>query len=299
MRSEYLLRSMLYVPAYKENLIEKSLTTSADAIIYDLEDSVPQACKEKARMILENHILSGVFQKKLTFVRINCWESDWLLEDLKHVFYKDIDGFVLPKINTAEELKVFDEMLSKMELDNGIENGHFKLIPLIETAEAVLDALSIARVTKRTIALGFGGEDFLNDIQGTHGNPPCAFDYPRATIVMAARATGILPIDTPYLAIRDLEGFIKEKRQSYEMGFAGVQVVSPRQLEAAHQCFTPDEEVVKRSEGIMEAWKNAMAEGTAIAMYQDQMIGPPMKKRAEKILGIMEQIRQREIQRES
>ena len=294
MRSEYLLRSMLYVPAYKENLIEKSLTTSADAIIYDLEDSVPQACKEKARMILENHILSGVFQKKLTFVRINCLESDWLLEDLKHVFYKDIDGFVLPKINTAEELKVFDEMLSKMELDNGIENGHFKFIPLIETASAVLDALSIAKASKRTIALAFGGEDFLNDIQGTHGNPPYAFDYPRATIVLAARAAGILPIDTPYLAIRDLEGFVKEKRLSYEMGFAGVQVVSPRQLEVAHQCFTPDEEDVKRSEGIMEAWNNAQEEGAAIAMYQDKMIGPPMRKRAEKILEVMERIREKE-----
>ena len=291
MRSEYLLRSMLYVPAYKENLIEKSLTASADAIIYDLEDSVPQVCKEKARMILEKHILSGIFQKKLTFVRINCLESDWLLEDLKHVFYKDIDGFVLPKINTAEELKVFDEMLSKMELDYGIENGHFKLIPLIETAEAVLDALAIARVTKRTIALGFGGEDYLNDIQGTHGNPPCAFDYPRATIVMAARATGILPIDTPYVGIRDEEGFLVEKRQSYEMGFAGVQILSPRQIEWAHQCFTPNEEEVKRAEAIVEAWNHAMEDGTAIAMYQDRMIGPPMKKRAENILALMDQVR--------
>ena len=291
---KYLLRSMLYVPAYNEKLVEKSLTANADALIYDLEDSVPQIHKMVARENVEKLIHAGMVKNKQVFVRVNALDSQQLAEDLKHVLYPDITGLVLPKINTAEDMEYFDNLITGLEKERGIEQGHFKFVPLIETAAAVLDTLSIARATKRTIALGFGGEDFLNDIQGTHGDPPYAFDYPRATIVLAARATGILPIDTPYLAIRDLEGFVKEKRQSYEMGFAGVQVVSPRQLEVAHQCFTPNEEEVKRSEGIMEAWNIAISEGAAIAMYQDKMIGPPMRKRAEKILEVMEQIREKE-----
>lgn len=291
---KYLLRSMLYVPAYNEKLVEKSLTANADAMIYDLEDSVPQIHKKVARENVEKLIHTGAIKNKQVFVRVNSLDSQQLIEDLKHVLYPDITGLVLPKINTAEDMEYFDNMITGLEKERGIKQGHFKFVPLIETAAAVLDTLSIAKATKRTIALGFGGEDFLNDIQGAHGNPPYAFDYPRATIVLAARAAGILPIDTPYLAIRDLEGFVKEKRLSYEMGFAGVQVVSPRQLEVAHQCFTPDEEEVKRSEGIMEAWNNAQEEGAAIAMYQDKMIGPPMRKRAEKILEVMERIREKE-----
>ena len=291
---KYLLRSMLYVPAYNEKLVEKSLTANVDALIYDLEDSVPQIHKTVARENVEKLIHAGMVKNKQVFVRVNALDSQQLTEDLKHVLYPDITGLVLPKINTAEDMEYFDNLITGLEKERGIEQGHFKFVPLIETAAAVLDILSIAKATKRTIALGFGGEDFLNDIQGTHGNQPYAFDYPRATIVLAARAAGILPIDTPYLVIRDLEGFVKEKRQSYEKGFAGVQVVSPRQLEVAHQCFTPDEEEVKRSEGIMEAWNIAISEGAAIAMYQDKMIGPPMRKRAEKILEVMEQIREKE-----
>lgn len=291
---EYLLRSMLYVPAYNEKLIEKSLTAPADAIIYDLEDSVPEVYKEEARDVLKKHILSGTFQNKLVFVRVNSLESQLLSEDLKHVLYKDIDGFVLPKITTAEDMKYLDDMLTKLESEHGIEEGHFKFIPLIETASAVMDILPIAKATRRTIALCFGGEDFLNDIQGTHGNPPHAFDYPRAAIVTAARAAGILPIDTPYLGIRDEDGFLQEKRLSYELGFAGVQILSPRQIAAANQCFTPDKEEVKRSQEIMEACQKAITEGTGVAMYNGKMVGPPMKKRAEKVLALIEQISKRE-----
>ena len=291
---QYLLRSMLYVPAYNKKLVEKSLTANADALIYDLEDSVPQSQKVVAREILENLICSGALKNKLVFVRVNSLDSERLSEDLKHILYTDITGLVLPKINTPGDLEYFDQLITVLEKQSGIEPGYFKFVPLIETAQAIVEIYAITKATERTIAMCFGGEDFLNDIQGTHGNPPRAFDYPRAVIATAARAAGILPIDTPYLGIKDLDGFVKEKRQSYEIGFAGVQVVSPRQLEVANECFTPNEEEVKRSQEIMEAWQTAMEEGVAIAMYQDKMIGPPMRKRAEKILEVMERIREKE-----
>lgn len=292
--SDYLLRSMLYVPAYKEKLIEKSLTASADAVIYDLEDSVPQTYKQDAREILKIQIAKGAFQKQTTFIRLNPLESGEILKDLEVVLHPDITGFLLPKVNTDTDMEEYDSLITKLEREKGMKEGHFKFIPLIESASAILEISDIMKVTKRTIAVCFGGEDFLNDIEGVHNQPPQAFNYPRAKIAVAARAAGVLPIDTPYLEIHDIEGFIEEEKLSYALGFAGIQVLSPRQIEAAHKCFTPDEEEVVRAKEIMEMCEKAVKEGSGVAMLNGKMIGPPMRKRAKKVLNIMEQIRNKE-----
>lgn len=286
-----LLRNMMYVPAYKEKFIDKSLTAPADAIIYDLEDSVPAPFKPEARKILNKYIAKGAFKNKKVFVRLNPLESNMLSEDLKYVLHEDIYGFMPSKIYTAADMDYYDKLISQLEAENGIEIGHFKFTPLIETTSAVMDIYNICRQTKRTVAVCFGGEDFLNDLEGLHKEPPRSLEYPRASIAIAARAAGVQPIDTPYLAIHDEEGFIKEESISFEMGFAGVQILSPRQIPLANQCFTPDAEEVKRSEEIVEACRKSSEEGSGVAMYNGKMIGPPMRKRAEKVLEVMERIK--------
>lgn len=225
---KYLLRSMLYVPAYKEKFIEKALGEKADALIFDLEDAVPENFKPEARKILKSYIDKGAFKGKMVLVRLNSLKSNHTLEDLRYAVHEDIDGFMVSKITRAEEISFYDELLSKLEAEYGIENGHFKLTILIETTSAVMDAYRICTASDRVIAACFGGEDYLNDVHGVHSEPPHVFDYPRAVIITAARAAGILPIDSPYLAVHDEEGFMKEERLSYEMGFAGIQVLSPR-----------------------------------------------------------------------
>lgn len=288
---EHLLRNMLYVPAYQEKFIEKSLSAPADALIYDLEDSVPPMFKEDARRILKKYLDSGALHNKKVFIRLNPIESDMLLDDLKAVMHRDVFGFVTAKFYTARDTEYYDEVLTKFEKNNGLEEGHFKLAPLIETTQAVMNIYDICKASKRVVAVCFGGEDFLNDLEGVHGNPPQALNYPRAAIAVAARAAGVQPIDTPYLAVHDEEGFLQEERLSYEMGFAGVQVLSPRQIPLANKCFTPDDQEVERSLGIMEACRKAEQEGSGVVMYNGKMVGPPMRKRAQKVLEIMELIR--------
>ena len=289
-----LLRNMMYVPAYREKFIEKSLTAPADAIIYDLEDSVPDVFKPEAREILRSYIEKGVFKNRTVFVRLNPLESNMLSEDLKYVLHEDITGFMPSKIYTAADMDYYDKLITQLEAENDIPIGHFKLTPLIETTSAVMDIYNIAKQTKRTVAVCFGGEDFLNDLEGLHKEPPRSLDYPRAAIAIAARAAGVQPIDTPYLAIHNEEGFIKEENISFEMGFAGIQILSPRQIPLANQCFTPDAEEVERSKAIVEACKQSAQAGSGVAMYKDKMIGPPMRKRAEKVLETMELIREHE-----
>ena len=124
---KYLLRSMLYVPAYNEKLVEKSLTANADALIYDLEDSVPQIHKKIARENVEKLIHAGMIKNKQVFVRVNALDSQQLTEDLRHVLYPDVTGLVLPKINTAEDMESIGRWLGEVPhyyLQNFVDSGN-------------------------------------------------------------------------------------------------------------------------------------------------------------------------------
>lgn len=291
---EYILRSILYVPAYSKKFMEKSLSASADGIIYDLEDSVPEAFKADARENLRSYLASGVLRGKTVFVRLNDRESGQLPLDMEAIIGGDVTGLIPSKINTAEEIEYYDELLAKREAENGMEPGCLKLLPLIETTGAVLDIVRICKASARIIGVCLGGEDFLNDLNGIHGEPPISLHYPRAVVAAAARAAGILPIDTPYLAVHDEAGFLKEEEISFQMGFAGIQILSPVQIPLAHRCFTPAIDEVTHSREILKAWEKAACEGSGVAMYQGKMIGPPMRKKAERILKYMERIERHE-----
>lgn len=286
-KNKYVLRSMLYVPAYNKRFIDSALRSSADAIIIDLEDSVPDVYKEEARKIIKEYLNQGAFRGKTLFIRLNPLESKMVFEDLNHVLHEDVTGYQLSKIYTVDDMIYYDKLFTQLESEHGFEEGYFKFAPLIETTSAVMDIYNIARVTERTMALCFGGEDFLHDLTGIHGEPPRAFDYPRAAIAIAARAAGVLPIDTPYLSLNDIEGFIKEETISFEMGFAGCLLIHPKQIEIANKCFTPKKEEVEQSRRIVAAINEAKQKGSSVAMLDGKMVGPPMRKRAEQVLDII------------
>lgn len=281
------LRSMLFVPAYNKKFLDSALRKNADALILDLEDSVPEAYKADAREILREYLKKEEFQNRVIFIRLNPIESGVLLEDLEVSMNNNVNGFVLSKIYTNEDIQYYDNLISKYEADHEIKKGHFKFLPLIETTSAVLDVYNIAKTSDRIIGLAFGGEDFLDDLHGIHGESPRTFDYPRAKIALAARSAGVLPIDTPYLDLHDDDGFIEEESVSFEMGFAGCMLIHPSQIELANRCFMPCEEEVEKSRRIFAAIREAEKKGSGVAMLDGKMIGPPMRKRAEKVLELI------------
>lgn len=281
------LRSMLFVPAYNKKFLDSALRKNADALILDLEDSVPEVYKADAREILREYLKKEEFQNRVIFIRLNPIESGLLLEDLEVSMNTNVNGFVLSKIYTNEDIQYYDNLISKYEENHEIKKGHFKFLPLIETTSAVLDVYNIAKASDRIIGLAFGGEDLLNDLHGIHGEPPRTFDYPRAKIALAARSAGVLPIDTPYLDLHDDDGFIKEESVSFEMGFAGCMLIHPSQIGLANSCFMPCEEEVEKSRRIFAAIREAEKKGSGVAMLDGKMIGPPMRKRAEKVLELI------------
>ncbi len=289
---DFLLRSMLYVPTYKTKFFAKVASFKADAIIFDLEDSVPIQFKDESRRNLKEFLKSyEIDENKKIFIRLNSIESKFLSEDLKYCLSPKVDGFILTKIYTYDDMVYYDKLITQLENDYNLPNHHFMFIPLIETASAVMDIFRIANSCSRVVAIAFGGEDYLNDMGGFHGDPPKGLDYPRAQIALAARSVGALPIDTPYLKIHDREGFCDEERLSFELGFAGCQCLHPSQIELANSCFLPTESEVEASRAIVDAIDNSSANGSGVAMLKGSMIGPPMEKRARKVLDLIERSR--------
>lgn len=290
----YLLRSMLFIPCNNEKFIIKAADCEADAIIFDMEDAVPRSEEQKARDLLRKYLKQEIFEGKQLFIRVNELGTDSLLADMELLQHGNIMGVVPPKINSVVDVNKFEALLLEQEIKNHYPVGKFKMLPLIETAAAVMNVKEIAGCSERIIALLFGGEDYLDSVWGEHLEPPHSLDNPRSMVVMAARMKGILPIDTPYLDLNNEEGFLAEEMKSRALGFAGILLVTPKQIPWAHACFSPTQEEIIHAGEVVNAVNEAKKTGGSIAKINGKMIGPPMRKRAEKVLLLNQLIGERE-----
>ena len=286
----YLLRSMLYVPSYNEKFIAKAAESEADAIIFDLEDSCPLDKEEEGRALIRRYLERGVFEGRQIFIRVNELGTESLNKDLELLQYPGILGLMPPKVSSVEQMQMYDRLVTEKEKEYDLEAGSIKFTPLIETAGAVVELDAIAQASPRIIALTFGGEDYLDSVWGVHSDPPTAFDVPRAIIVQVARKNGMLPIDTPYLDLKNEEGFRKEEKKSADMGVAGDLLVNPKQIPWANEVFSPSAEEITQARRIVDAVAETAKAGGSIAVLDGRMIGPPMRKRAEKVVSLAELI---------
>ena len=285
MNVNMLLRSFMFLPAYNSRYIDKALCSDADALILDMEDSVPPEQRQVARdNIIQCHD-KGLFDKKNIFIRINEIGTKDFSEDIIQLILPNITGLMPSKIMDAEDIIFLDKFLNVIEMKKGIEIGTIKLAPLIETTSAIMNIQGIAQASKRLVALCFGGEDYLNDLGSTYTYQETAFAFPRAMIVNAARTAGLLPIDTPFLNVLDVDGFEQKEREAYKNGFAGCLILNPRQIEPANRVFSPDKEKVEYSKRLIEAVSLAASEKkSGVVMLDGEMVGPPMRKRAQSVL---------------
>lgn len=286
MNGNLLLRSFMFLPAYNRKFIDKALQSDADALIFDLEDAVPPIYRQDARNNIIEYSRNRKFTGKKIFIRINEIGTKDFAEDINQMILDGITGFMPSKISDAGDIYFLDRLLSMQEVKYGLDKGTFLLAPLIETTKAVLNAYEIAKASSRMVAICLGGEDYLNDLGSTYSYYTPAFSYPRATIVNAARAAEILPIDTPYLNINDLEGFRIAEKEAYKNGFSGCLLLNPKQIKAANTVFSPDKDEIEYSQNLIKAFEETMGkQDIGIAMYQGIMIGPPMLKRARYVVN--------------
>ena len=287
----WILRTLLFTAGHNEKYIEKALYSDADCIVLDLEDAVPVGLKEKARNLIRQ-VLSGTLpSNKPIMVRINPIETGMTLVDLDSVACKNLCGFIYPKPYRKDDIKVFDAQLSLKEKILGLEVGHFDIIPLIETPMAVLNSYEIATASPRVIGLLFGCEDFLADMESDYGPEQRSLLLPRHLLCLAARAANVVPIDTPCVQVYN-DAYLKEHiQQAKELGFEGMLVMTPHQIEIARESYTPSDEEVAEAAKIVQFADDALKNNRGIAMYENRFISPPTLKGARKILRRSEAIK--------
>jgi len=199
------LRSMLFVPGNSWRMLMGSGKEGADAVIIDLEDAVPVGEKETARVFARDSINLIKAEGVDVFVRVNGMATGLTAEDIKAVACEGLDGIMLPKAESKEEIIQLDKWIEEEEKEEGLKPHTLVIIPTLETAKGVLNAHEIAVSSKRVIALSFGAADFLRDLgrsYATMSADETELLYARSQISIAARAAGVLAIDTPFLGNR-------------------------------------------------------------------------------------------------
>ena len=288
-----LLRTVLSVPGNRENMIEKSKQLKADAVVLDLEDSVPVEEKSRARMMARDVIPTLTGNNQKIYVRINPWDSG-AQDDLDAVIIPGLDGISQPKPSSAKDIAEVDALIGKLEKERDIPENHIRIIPWIETAKGIINAYEIAGASPRVIGVIFGANDLVLETGMIRSEGEHELVYPRTKIVIAARAAGVLAIDTPYNNFKDELGLINETNVARRLGFDGKFVIHPDQIDTVNRIFRPTAEELSQAVKILDAFQTARLKGFASASLDGRMIDIPIAQRALKVVLSSKAIAERE-----
>lgn len=285
-KKEYLMRSLMFVPGHNDKLQISASKSSADVILLDVEDSVlPISNKQIARDLIRKNVESGLFKDYEVFVRINDIDTGFLLQDVYQLTVTGISGFLFSKTNTAADIIFFDKLLEVIENEKGFEKGKFKIIPILETASAIVNANEIARASERNVGLGFGSEDFVSDLEGIRDfEETTSIFTPRAWVAMVARTHNLIPIDAAYIHIHDLDGLERHLQKGRTLGYAGMWGIHPKQNDLINNYYSPSEEEIQEAKEIFSLFEEAQKSGKGVAIINGKFIGPPLFVKAERTL---------------
>jgi len=293
-------RTFLFAPGNHPRRVEKALTLDADAVILDLEDAVANAEKVATRAIVVEALQRP--RRCLGYVRINAVSTQWCLGDLLAIVGPGLDGVVLPKLETAADLRAVDWALTNLERERGLPVGGIDLMPIVETAAgfARLDRALAARNLRdypgpwRVKRVAFGAGDFTNDVGMTWTVQETELAEPRARVVIASRAAGLeAPIDTVWIHLKEHDWYRKSVETSLRMGFQGRMCIHPDQIAVTNEIFTPPDAEVAKAERIVAGFKEAEAQGLAAIQVDGVFVDYPIVYRAQRTLRAIEAIRKR------
>ncbi|MDD2495367.1 MAG: CoA ester lyase [Tissierellia bacterium] len=287
-----LTRSLMFVPAHNEKLMDSAIRRDADILLLDLEDSVqPTENKQIARDNIKRYISKGQLKNKVVFPRVNDRESGHLLQDVYQLSIDGISGFMYPKSKKGEDIYFFGKLLETIEYEKGLPIHTFKIIALIETPGAVMNIQDICTACpERLVAVAFGCEDFMTELGGQHDSQYDSIFTARSMIAMGAKANGVIPIDTVHIKVHDLEDLERNLIIGRQLGFEGMLVLNPKEIPLVHKYYSPNEEEVSWAKEMIKLSEEAIKLGKGVAVQDNKFIGPPMVKMAKSILAKFELI---------
>jgi len=283
------IRTALFVPGSRPDRVDKALDAGADVIIIDLEDAVPLSLKEETRSKVHEKVLEH--DGRRIIVRVNAIGSGFCQGDLDEVVVKELGCIMLPKVESPEHIREINHRLVRLEEERDMDSGTVSIIPLIESARAVQNIfpiLSEKTEPARVLTAAFGAADYSLDLGMEITKQGSELNYPRARIAVACRAAGLEPpLDTPFMIdLKDTEGLKADAIRAKQLGFQGKLCIHPNQILACHAVFSPSKEEIQHAEKVIQAFKEAEAEGVAAIQLDGKFIDYPVVERARRTLKI-------------
>lgn len=277
-------RSMLFVPAHQQRMVERAHTRAADAIVLDLEDGVPDPSKVEARDVLGNAIEMLAGRDTDVIVRVNR-ELAACVHDINAAVRPGVVAIALPKVMGPEHIALIDEMIGTLEYERSMPIGRVRVIAMVETAAALgrIDAISSAGA--RLCGITIGTEDLALDCG--FAPTPDNLAGPIRSLVLTARAAGLTPYGLPgsIATIDDRTIFQSLARSACAMGLEGAFCIHPSQVAALNDAFSPAAAELCWARGAVEAFERALRDGHGAVRFQGRMLDLPVVKRARGLLA--------------
>ena len=277
-------RALLYMPGDDRRKIEKATTLGVDSICMDMEDGVAANKKAEAREVIAQAMKELDFGNSERCIRINNIGSGLEKRDLVAALATNPDAIVVPKIESAEQVKWVSEHIESYELSSNLNIGAIRLLIGVETAMGILNLKEIAGADKRLEAIIFGAEDYAASVGARRTKDRIEVLYARQATVAACAANDLQAIDMVYIDFRDLEGLHVEAEQGAEFGFSGKQVIHPNQVSVAQEAFTPSDSAIEYAKRVVESFESSQKEGKGVYALDGKMIDMPLLKNAQKVL---------------
>ena len=296
-----LLRSWMFVPGDRQKMIDKAVALPVDAILLDIEDGVAPAAKETARKQIAETLDRIAVQKKenpsyrtpARYVRINAVGHERMNADVEYVIRPALEGLAVPKVETPDQVNVVEKILDEREPKMGMVRGSVRLLLALESPRGLFNAYAIATSSPRVIGLMFGAEDFSRELSLPLRREGEAVDliYARSAMVTAAAAAHVQAVDGVWPNFQDMEGLKKFALQSRRLGFSGMSLIHPAQIDEVNAAFTPTSEEVDYCRRVVQAFDDARSRGEGAIAFGGQLLDMPIVDRARQTIALAESLK--------
>jgi citrate lyase subunit beta/citryl-CoA lyase len=287
-----MFRTLLFAPGSRPELLAKAQAGQADALIFDLEDSVPANAKDTARGNVADALAAGL--GKPMYLRVNNPRTGDFRADLavlqKARGLAQVMGVILPKAEHAADVHEVAAAVSSIEVAAGVADNSLAIVPLIETCLGLRNTFDLCRASPRVTGIALASAeqgDFMVDLGGRWTPESRALDYPRSKMVVDARAAGVQWIvDGVFMNLKDLPALRRECEIARELGCNGKMAIHPTQVDVMHEVFTPSAEELDYARGLLAAHREGEARGVGAVQYRGMMVDYANVRLAERTLSL-------------
>ncbi len=272
------LRSLLFAPAIRDDVIPKTTRVGADGIVIDCEDATPFDQKAAGRSNAANLAPTIMGHGRAVFVRVNPPGTPWFDDDISSGLHVDLTAVVVPMVETLEGLDLCSRLLNEAGF------GHLGIIAGLETAQGVADARQLL-AHDQIVGAYFGAEDYIADLGGVRTETNTEVLFARSSVAQSGRLAGKPVIDQIVSNFRDLDRMSHESVEARSMGYVGKLCIHPGQVKIANAGFMPTEAEIKRAHRLLTAFDAGVATGVAAIDFEGQMVDEPVAEQARQILA--------------